>query len=200
MLRLDRNSIMDNQTISRYDSITQALHWLTAIVILVAFIYGPGGPETRIYAPARDFERQLHETLGLCVFILVLIRLVWRLFDQRPGPPDVAPWMNLAARIVQGGFYVLMIALPITAVAGAWLAGHPVTLLAGIEVQPMLATSHDTGEFIADLHGWLGVAIMWLAGAHALAAIYHHLWLKDRVLVSMLPLPLAALIGRRLKD
>jgi cytochrome b561 len=28
---------------------------------------------------------------------------------------------------------------------------------------------------------------MWIAGIHAVAAIYHHLVLKDDVLVSMLP-------------
>ena len=30
-------------------------------------------------------------------------------------------------------------------------------------------------------------AILWLAGLHAAAAIYHHLVLKDGVLLSMLP-------------
>ncbi len=33
----------------------------------------------------------------------------------------------------------------------------------------------------------LGDAILWLAGMHAAAAIYHHLVLKDGVLASMLP-------------
>ena len=32
-----------------------------------------------------------------------------------------------------------------------------------------------------------GLAIHWLAGLHAAAAIYHHLVLKDGVLASMLP-------------
>ena len=33
----------------------------------------------------------------------------------------------------------------------------------------------------------IGDAILWLAGLHALAALYHHLVLKDGVLASMLP-------------
>jgi len=38
-----------------------------------------------------------------------------------------------------------------------------------------------------DVHEFLGNAIMWLAGLHAVAAIYHHLILKEGVLKSMLP-------------
>ena len=53
---------MESQTISHFSEPTQLLHWLTAILVLVAFIYGPGGSEQRVYSAARDFDRQLHET------------------------------------------------------------------------------------------------------------------------------------------
>ncbi|MEZ5703240.1 MAG: cytochrome b/b6 domain-containing protein [Burkholderiaceae bacterium] len=38
-----------------------------------------------------------------------------------------------------------------------------------------------------DVHSLLGDAILWLAGMHAAAAIYHHLRLRDGVLASMVP-------------
>lgn len=172
---------------ARYGGIAQALHWLTALVVLVAFIYGPGGSEQRVYSTARDFDRQLHETLGLTVFALVLLRVLWRLVDRRPDPPIVARWMDIASKAVQSGLYVLLFALPITAITGAWLEGHPLTLLAGIEIAPRLGLAHDLGATIAKVHTWLGDAIMWLAGFHALAALYHHFIVGDGVLVSMLP-------------
>jgi len=78
-------------------------------------------------------------------------------------------------------------ALPVTAVTGAWLEGHPLTLLAGLRIPPPVAESHDLGRGLATLHGWLGDTIMWLAGLHAAAALYHHFVRKDGVLVSMLP-------------
>ena len=174
-------------TRTRYGGVAQAFHWVTGVVVLVAFIYGPGGSETRVYSTARDFDRQLHETLGLAVFALVVLRLLWRLVDQRPDPPQIPRWMDVGSNLVQVLLYVLMIALPVTAITGAWLEGHPLTLLAGIEIPPLLATSHDAGARIAKVHGWLGDAIMWLAGAHAAAAIFHHLVLRDGVLVSMVP-------------
>jgi cytochrome b561 len=178
---------MEQHTLTRYSAITRALHWATVLIVLVAFIYGPGGSEERIYSAARDFDRQLHETLGLCVFALVIVRVFWRMFDKRPEPPQVTRWMAIAAKAVQGALYVLLFALPVTAIAGAWLEGHPLTLLAGVEIAPMLAASHASGVTLARIHTWLGDAIMWLAGLHALAGIYHHIILKDNVLVSMLP-------------
>lgn len=172
---------------TRYGSLAQIFHWLTAILVLIAFIYGPGGSEQRVYLPGRDFDRQLHETLGLCVFALALLRVLWRLVDKSPDPAQLARWMSLAAKAVQGLLYLLLFALPITAIAGAWLEGHPLTLLAGLEIQPPFGVAHDVGAKLAKIHTWLGDAILWLSGLHALAAIYHHIFLKDGVLASMLP-------------
>jgi len=172
----------------RYGPVAQAFHWATAILVVVAFVYGPGGSESRVYSTARDFDRQLHETLGLCVLALVVVRLAWRmLVDDRPDPPQVARWMDVSAKAMQGALYVLLFGLPFTAISGAWLEGHPLTLLTGAEIPPPMATSHDVGATIARIHTWLGDAILWLAGLHAFAALLHHFVLKDGVLVSMLP-------------
>ena len=178
---------MGQHTSVRYGSVAQALHWATMVLVLVAFIYGPGGSEQRAYSPAREFDRQLHETLGMCVFGLATMRVLWRTVDTRPGYPQAPRWMVVAAKSMQGALYVLLFALPITAIAGAWLEGHPLTLLAGVEISPLLGLSHDTGVEIATLHTWLGDAIVWLAGFHGLAGLYHHIILKDGVLASMLP-------------
>ena len=171
----------------RYSAVAQAFHWGTAILVLIAFIYGPGGRETRVYSSAMDFDRQLHETLGITIFVLVILRLLWRSLDARPDPPALARWMDLASKAVQTLLYVLMLALPITAVSGAWLEGHPLMLLAGVRIGPFGPDAHDAGAWIANVHGWLGDTIMWLAGIHAAAAIFHHAVLRDGVLVSMIP-------------
>lgn len=178
---------MVKSSATRYGSITQLLHWCTAIVVLVAFLYGPGGSEQRVYSAAHEFDRRLHETLGLCVFALTLIRLLWRSFAARPEAPPVSRWMIWMSKAVQWALYLLLLALPLTAITGAWLEGHPLTLLAGTDIQPWFGASHGVGAVFASIHSWLGDAIMWLAGLHALAALFHHIVLKDDVLVTMLP-------------
>lgn len=178
---------MDQRSVTRFGNVAQVFHWVTAIFVLAAFIYGPGGSEQRVYLPARDFERQLHETLGLCVLALVVLRLLWRMVDTRPDPLPLARWMELSSRAVQGALYLLLFSVPLTAIAGAWLEGHPLTLLGSVQIPSLIGKSHSTGVTIAEIHTWLANAILWLAGFHALAAIYHHVVLKDDVLTSMLP-------------
>ena len=178
----------------RHGSFTILLHWVTAILVLIAFIYGPGGSEARVYSAARDAKRQLHETLGMSVLMLSFIRVAWRLVDTRPAEVALARWMAVAAKAAHHLLYLLLFAVPFTAIAGAWLEGHPLTLLAGVTIGPWIAESHAAGTVVAEVHTWLGDAILWVAGAHAAAGLFHHFVLRDGTLRAMLPRWLA---GRR---
>ncbi len=171
----------------RFGAVAQFFHWATAILVVAAFVYGPGGSEQRVYSLAKEFDRQIHETLGMVVLALVLVRLVWRAFDAVPDDPPMPPWMRLSSKVVHAMMYILLLAIPLTAISGAWLEGHPLTLLGNIRIAPLVAESRDVGTAIASIHAWLGDAILWVAGVHAAAALYHHFVLRDGVLRSMLP-------------
>ena len=174
-------------TPSRYGAVAQALHWIMAILVLAAFWIGPGGNEQRVYSAARDVQRSWHETLGLCVFTLVFVRVLWRGYDRTPEEVPVPPWMRFAGKAGHALLYLMLFAVPCAAIAGAWLEGHPLTLPGGLRIGPWIAENHALGTQVAWLHTWLGDAILWLAGFHAAAGLYHHFVLKDRVLRSMLP-------------
>jgi cytochrome b561 len=171
----------------RFGAMAQLFHWATAILVVFAFIYGPGGSEQRVYSLAKDFDRQIHETLGMGVLAITLIRLAWRAFDATPDDPAMPPWMRLSSKVVHAMIYILLLVIPLTAISGAWLEGHPLTLLGSVRVGPLLSEAHDAGVAIASIHTWLGDAILWVAGVHAAAALYHHFVLRDGVLRSMLP-------------
>jgi cytochrome b561 len=150
------------QTLSsryRYGAIAQGFHWLTATLVMAAYFMGPG----------------------------VLLRVLWRLIDRVPEDPPMAPWMKYSSKFVHLVLYGLLIATPVTTIVGAWLEGHPLTLLAFGNIGPMLSQSHEIGQSVASIHPILGDAILWVAGLHAAAALYHHFFLRDRVLGSMLP-------------
>ena len=171
----------------RYGAVAQVFHWLTAGLVVAAYFMGPGGSEQRVYSSAVDFTRQIHETLGITVFALVLVRLLWRLVDTAPDDPPMQPWMRYSAKLVQVSLYVLLIATPLSAVVGAWLEGHPLTLWGMGNIGPMLPSLHDVGLSAAALHVTLGNIILWVAGLHAIAALFHHFFLRDSVLLSMVP-------------
>jgi cytochrome b561 len=119
--------------------------------------------------------------------VLLAVRVLRRLFDARPTPEPMPRWMHVASKAVQGLLYLLLFAVPLTAILGAWFEGHPLTLLAGVELAPPFGESHALGEKLAEVHTWLGDVILWLAGFHALAALFHHFVLGDGVFASMLP-------------
>ena len=87
----------EHRLVTRYGVVAQALHWVTAMLVLIAFIYGPGGSEQSVYASDRDFDRQLHETLGLCVLALVAMRMLWQSRFGADGPRAPRPERRLTA-------------------------------------------------------------------------------------------------------
>jgi cytochrome b561 len=171
-------------TTTRYGSLAQALHWLTALLVLIAFLVSAGGPPTRVYSEANASTLLLHESLGFTVFWLLVIRLVWRLFDRIPDAPPMPGWMDITSRATHGALYALLFAVPATAMLGAWFGGHPVMVYGLGAIGPFSGT---WGASLTEIHGTLGDIILWLAGLHAAAAIFHHVFLRDRVLSQMLP-------------
>ena len=184
---------MNQQSTSHYDSLSRAFHWVTAIVVTIAFILGPGGFGRLMRQgvdPATRSDIVWHETLGILVLVLTVLRLLLVAF--RPSAPQftTARWMHLTARLVRATLWALLLALPITAFLALGGETHPLTLLGGVRVDKMPLIADSAIAKLADwgdVHQFLGDAIMWLAGLHAAAAIYHHVILKDGVLSAMLP-------------
>jgi cytochrome b561 len=170
-----------------YSRVAVFFHWLTAILVLATFLVSVGGSETRVYSPGNSFSLGLHELLGLSVLATTLLRLLVRVLD--PPPPAVAmpAWMHAASELARWGLFTLLMLTPITAIWGAWAEGHAIAPLGLGALAPMIAEAHPLGATLADIHGLLGDAIMWIAGLHATAALFHHFWLRDAVLTAMVP-------------
>jgi cytochrome b561 len=98
----------------------------------------------------------------------------------------MAGWMAAAANFVQFALYALLIAIPATAVLGTWLEGLPVTF-PGFDIAPRIAQARGLGQLIILVHTTLGNVILWVAGVHAAAALFHHFYLRDGVFKSMAP-------------
>ena len=175
-----------------YDAPSRIFHWLTAIAVSVAFVLGPerfGRLMRDGVDPATRSDIVWHESLGILVFVLTLLRLLWIAF--RPTAPvfPMARWMDTSAKLAHLGLWALMIALPVTAMLALGGEDHPLTLLGGVRVDHMPLIANSAIAKLADwgdVHGLLGDAIMAIAGLHAAAALYHHFVIKDGVLAAML--------------
>jgi len=173
--------------VERYSATARLFHWLTALLVVVAYIVSVGGPETRVYSAVNDFSRGSHELLGMSVFALTLVRLCWRTIFPSPKSPEMPTWMEVGAKLGQWALYALLVLVPVTAIVGAWLEGHPLTLLAVGNIQPWLAQSPQLGP-CAGRHPRLARRRADMArGPPRNCRALHHFWRRDTVLLSMLP-------------
>jgi cytochrome b561 len=96
-------------------------------------------------------------------------------------------WVKVASRSVHYLLYALLVAQAGLGWAIGWAAGHPIHFF-GIGIPgPIDALPKPTRHELREIHEKVGWAIIILAFGHALAALYHHYALKDRVLRRMLP-------------
>lgn len=178
---------------NQYDKLSKAFHWTTAIAVAIAFVLSPGDFGQLLQDgidPGARIDIVWHESLGIVVFTLTFLRLVW--VAVRPAAPrrQMTVWTRRLSQLVHFVLWVLLFALPITAILSLATDARPLTLLGGFRINqlPFIAYANLAGlADWGDVHKLLGNVIMWLAGFHALGAVYHHVKLKDDVLTSMLP-------------
>lgn len=179
--------------LNKYDKLSKTFHWLTAIAVLIAFVLGPGDFGRLLrdgVDPGTRYDIVWHESLGVTIFTLTFLRLIW--VAVRPNAPQIHMpiWMRRLSRLVHLLLWILLFSLPVTALLTLGTEGHPLTLLGGFRINELTFLENSFLSDLADwgdVHKFLGDTIMWLAGIHAVAALYHHFKLKDRVLSSMLP-------------
>ena len=170
---------------TRYNAVTRWIHWLTAMLVAATFILGPEDlDETENLGD--DWLVQVHETLGLIVFGLSIFRIVWILFAQPRLHVPMSAIMFISAKILQATLYFLLLAVPLTAVFGIWLNGDALNLLGNTMIMAPFSTTKISSALLLDLHPVLADLLMWLAGVHAGAALFHHYILKDTLLNSMM--------------
>lgn len=176
---------MHNGIASRYGRTIRILHWVSAMLVLATYALSKGDHYS-LYSADAGGVRMSHEMLGLLVLIVAILMITSRRCGSSRVKLPMQRRMAGAARLVQFTLYALLIAIPVTAVLGTWLEGLPITL-PGLDVAFPIVQSREVGQMIMRIHGMLGEVILWIAGAHAAAALFHHFYLRDEVLRSMGP-------------
>lgn len=170
---------------TNYDNVAISLHWLTALLVLTQFALA----ETWDWFPHDTSEgmQSIHVSLGILLTAVVIVRLIWRWTPGHQRSSIVSGWMETASKAVHYLLYALLVAQAGLGWAIGWAAGHPIHFF-GIPIPgPLGALARPTRHEIREIHSYIGWAIVILALGHALAALYHHYKLHDRVLGRMFP-------------
>lgn len=174
-------------TKERYGMLSVGLHWLMLLLIVAVYacidlreIYPKG-------SDPREALKVWHFMLGMSVFLLVWIRLlahlVWPVPGIVPAPPG---WQELMGKLMHIALYGLMIALPLL----GWLtlgAEGKATPFFGLQLPALVAEDKNLAGLFKEIHELGGTAGYFLIGLHALAALFHHYFLRDNTLLRMLP-------------
>ncbi len=163
------------------------LHWLT--LLLVAIAYGAIEAKGLVPkgAPARDLLKLLHFNAGALVGALMLLRLGLRL--RRPDPaivPTPPRWQEAAARIAHRLLYATFLALPVLGVLALAYGGKQWSLL-GLPVHDLVAPDKAVGHTLKEIHETWAEAGYFIVGLHAAAALFHHYVRHDSALAGILP-------------
>jgi cytochrome b561 len=162
-----------------------AFHW--AVAALIVFLGVLGLLFEDIPRESRAFWINLHGTVGLVYFALVIARLVWRTNHKAPDlPPDTDAFTRVASAATHHLLYLLMLIIPVFGiVAYVW---HGRVFDYGL-FQLNFGVASDRAIFhpAEEIHQLLAYALFALAGLHIAAALWHQFIRRDGVLLRMTP-------------
>jgi cytochrome b561 len=168
-----------------YTPLARALHWATAVLLVALFGLGismtrwvPDEQKMRVYS--------WHEWVGITVFALTALRLIWRLTHRAP-PIDIPIWEKIAAGTVYVAMYLLLVAQPIVGWLMSTAFGFPVVYLGLIPIPAPVAEDRELAARLQGLHEALAIGLVLLFALHLAGVLYHHLIRRDAVLSRMLP-------------
>jgi cytochrome b561 len=170
----------------RYAGSMIALHWLIALGIiglLALGLYMVGLPKG---LPLKATLLNLHKSVGLTVFLLVLLRIMARVALQRPPLPPMRPWQRAAARTTQGLLYVAMVAMPLCGYLGSSFNRFG-TRFWGLALPQWGWDDAGLRELFFGLHKAIGYTLIVLIALHVAGALKHQWIDRDNLLARMLP-------------
>ena len=178
----------------RYSPVGQGFHWTMAALILFQLFWG--WHMSRVPAGGEKFEAfRIHAELGLLMFVLAILRAIWRLIV--PGPVNDADrlgWQTLAAYVTHILFYLCFFALPLSGWAMWSTVKGEELKVAGIipwPYMPFETLAPQAQWWILDwaegIHALLIILLVLMIPIHVGAALKHHFWDRHDVLRGMLP-------------
>jgi cytochrome b561 len=195
-----------NQFTTRYTKTAVILHWLIAIGIIVMFALGWYMSDLPKDAPKqmafdlfdlgvytwqlpdaispRAFYFNLHKSIGVTIFGLIIIRILWR-FTHKP-PALLSSYKEIERKLATGAHYLLyflMVALPFSGLKTAIYSKYGVKwfgmdFIAGVDDKAVR-------EFYKEAHEIIGIIILVVLAIHVLGALKHKFIDKDDTLKRM---------------
>lgn len=190
-----------------YTKTAKFLHWLIAIGIFGMFALGwymsdlpKEAPKQMAYdlfdwgiytwqlaeeASPRTFYFNLHKSIGVTIFALILFRIFWRLTHKAPALlASYKAWESKLAKNVHRLLYVLMVALPLSGIIMATYSKYGIKWFGIAFIKGL--DNKDMRELFYEAHEIIGLIILLVIILHIIGALKHKFIDKDDTLKRML--------------
>lgn len=179
------------ETSQRLAPTSVLLHWLVAVFIIVLLAVG-------FYMDANEVRAlyPIHKSFGMVVFVLALLRVLWRLAKGFPPPAArYQPWEQTLATIVHWVLLIGTLLFPLSGMIMSAMGGNGLAVF-GVELFPMNPDPLHPGKNMPidkamagnarAMHGILAWVMLGAIALHVAGALKHHLIDGDGTLRRML--------------
>lgn len=179
----------------KYTPVAVALHWLIGLIVIFQIPYGHYAHGLERGTEARLAAYQFHESLGIIVLLLMVLRIIWRLTHPAPDLlPGQKRWEKITTKAVHHGFYLILILQPLAGWATmSTSSSAPALELFGVipwfklTFLRGLSEGREAHVFFENVHIYLGWLLVAMITIHVLAVLKHTFISKDDTLKRMLP-------------
>lgn len=170
-----------------WGAVAKFLHWSIAALIFAQFALGWMAVSWRL-SPTKLELFIWHKSIGLLVFALVVLRLLWRFANPVPMLPAATPRAErAAAHASHYAMYALMLALPLSGWVINSAANIPLRVFGWFPLPALTAPDKALAETAKLVHFVLFVLLAALLLLHIAAALRHHYFKRTNVLSRMMP-------------
>ena len=170
-------------TLTEYGLISKLLHWISAILLFVQIPLGFYFVDLD-FGPERLTVEDIHVTVGLSVFYLVILRLLYKIFNPTPRlEPSVFKGQKFLAKLNHVMLYVTILSITISGILKKLFNCETLTIIfKKIKIQD----NFELGELFYDIHIISNYLLIVFITIHILAVIAHKLFFGDNLLKKML--------------
>ena len=173
--------------VQRYTATAIVLHWVVALLVLCSATLGLYMVDLSL-SPAKLRFYSWHKWIGVSIFLVAVLRALWRLTHPVPAMPAATPpWQRAAAATSHLLLYLMLIVIPLSGWLMSSALGVQTVYLGALPLPDLLAKDKALGEQLKLVHGALNWTLAMLVAVHVSAALRHHFVDRDDVLQRMLP-------------
>ena len=169
--------------VTEYGFISKIFHWLTAAVLLVQVPLG-------FYLVDLDFGEKriifenIHVTLGVFIFYIVLARLIYKVFNPTPSlGGSIFPGQRLIAKLNHFFLYISILIITISGSLKKLFNGEKIDFFF---IDLKIKDNFDLADFFYDIHIIGNYILIFLVLLHITAVFIHRLLFKENLLKKIL--------------